>query len=240
MNMRTPDPAVDMSPALAGAPLRIYYVDDSGDGRTVILFAALCLDIATHGEASRDWMRFRDELSRDPRLQIPADAPLHSEALVGARGRHLSQSRSRDRATHRLHCREVIRRGLETIARLPGVGVRAAYRRTSDYARDRPAVFAELLTRIDSELAAERAYGVMVVDGDGSEHALRRAHQVLPTHGPRMLRDPLFLSAQSTPLLQAADLLAYSTYQTIADQENRQFMHGWSRILPWGDGPWAA
>jgi Protein of unknown function (DUF3800) len=226
-------------PAPVGVPLRIYHVDDSGDGRNLIVFGALSLDVATYGEASRHWLEFRDELAEDPRLLIPATAALHAERLAGARGLHLHRSRSTDRATHRQHCQSVILRGLETIAKLPDVKVHAAYRHTHDYARDRPEVFAAFLQQIDSDLEAQGAYGVMIMDGNGTEHALRRALQNRPARGPRMLRDLVFRSARETQLLQAADMLAYATYQALAQRPNRRFMWDWSRVLPWADGPWA-
>ncbi|MEU9048619.1 DUF3800 domain-containing protein [Kitasatospora sp. NPDC048343] len=235
------DTAVELERILSvGAPLWVYYVDDSGDGRTIAVFGALAFDLARHGEAMRDWLRFRAELAADPRLLIPEDALLHCEHLAGARGRHLHLSRSTDRETHRRHCQEVILRGLETIAKLPGVSVCAAYRRTNDYARDRPALFAAFLARINAELATAGAYGIAVVDGKDTDHALSRAYRQLSEHGRRIIAAPLFFPAREVDLLQAADKVAYSTYQSIAQRENRRFMWDWApRTLPWRDGPWA-
>lgn len=227
-----------MTITTAAAPLRLYYVDDSGDGRKIVAFAALGVDLDHSDDAMRQWLAFRAELSADARLLIPTTAPLHAEELAGVRGRHVHRARTADRELHRRHTREVILRGLHTVARFTGVRVRAVYRETDDYARDRPDLYAALLRQIDAELAATGRHGVLIVDGDGTEAALRRAHRSLSEAGRRIVGDPLFVPARENHLLQAADLVAYSAFQNIAKRENRRFMWDWfGEVLPGADGP---
>ncbi|MEV5309578.1 MULTISPECIES: DUF3800 domain-containing protein [unclassified Streptomyces] len=222
----------------AAAPLRLYYVDDSGDGRRLVSFAALGIDLAHTADAQATWLGFRAELAADARLLIPATAPLHSHELAGVRGRYVHRARSSDREQHRRHSREVILRGLHTVARLTGVRVRAVYRETDDYAHDRPGLYAALLRQIQAELAATGHHGVLIVDGDGTEDSLRRAHRNLPDDGRRIIGDPLFLPARENHLLQAADIVAYAAHQNVAKQENRRFMWDWfGAVLPGADGP---
>ncbi|MBZ9642970.1 DUF3800 domain-containing protein [Streptomyces sp. PSKA30] len=227
-----------MTITAAAAPLRLYYVDDSGDGRKLVAFAALGIDLMHSAAAMHSWLSFRAELASDARLLIPASAALHSQELAGARGRHVHRSRSTDRELHLRHSREVILRGLRTVSRITGARVRAVYRETDDYARDRPDLYAALLRHVNAELTATGHHGIMIVDGDGTEASLRHAHQRLPERERRVLGDPLFLPARQNHLLQAADMVAYAAFQNVAKQENRRFMWDWfGSVLPGADGP---
>ncbi|MEW2491782.1 DUF3800 domain-containing protein [Streptomyces sp. NPDC048411] len=177
-------------------------------------------------------------MDADARLEIPVDSSLHSVNLAGARGRHVHRSRSTDPVTHRQHCQEVILRGLRTIAATPGMRVRAVYRETGNYGRDRPALYAALLHQLNRELATSGTYGVVIVDGDGTESALRRAHRALPDEGRHIIGDPVFRPARDLDLLQAADMLAYSAYQSIAKRPSRAFMWHWfGATFPGAHGP---
>ncbi|WP_327702072.1 DUF3800 domain-containing protein [Streptomyces decoyicus] len=227
-----------MATAPSAAPLRLYFVDDGGNARTTVCFASLGIDLAHADAANQRWRAFRAELNADARLEIPADSSLHSVKLVGARGRHVHRSRSTDRDTHRQHCQEVILRGLRTIAAMPGARVRAVYRETDDYGRDRPALYAGLLRQLNAELAKSGIHGVVIVDGDGTDGALRRAHRALPDEGRHIVGDPVFRPARLLDLLQGADMLAYSAYQAIAKHPSRAFMWHWfGSTFPSAHGP---
>ncbi|MFI6516556.1 DUF3800 domain-containing protein [Spirillospora sp. NPDC050679] len=222
----------------SAAPLRLYFVDDGGDARTTVVFASLGIDLPHIDAAKRHWLDFRAELAADARLGIPADSPLHSVKLAGARGRYSHRSRSSSRATHRQHSQEVILRGLQATAAMTGVRIRAVYRETDNYGRDRPALYAALLSQLNAELAASGTYGVVIFDGDGTEGALRRAHRALPDERRHILGDPVFRPARHLDLLQAADMLAYSAYQSIAKQPSRAFMWHWfGATFPGAHGP---
>ncbi|WP_338695861.1 DUF3800 domain-containing protein [Streptomyces sp. Q6] len=222
----------------SAAPLRLYFVDDGGDARTTAVFASLGIDLPHIDTAMRHWLDFRAELAADARLEIPANSSLHSVKLAGTRGRHIHRSRSTDRATHQRHSQEVILRGLRATATMAGARVRAVYRETDNYGRDRPALYAALLSRLNAELAASGTHGVVILDGDGTEGSLRRAHRALPDAGRHIIGDPVFRPARNLDLLQAADMLAYSAYQSIAKQPSRAFMWHWfGTTFPGAHGP---
>ncbi|MEU2602443.1 DUF3800 domain-containing protein [Streptomyces hirsutus] len=208
-------------------PLRVFHMDDSGDSRTMTVFAALGIPYTQLDVAVEIWTGFRKELAADAHLRIPTDAPLHSQELAGGRGRAAFQSRSSGRDTHLLRCREVIRRGLMMTSQLPDRTVHAAYRFTDDYRRDRPALFTAFLAQLNTKLAADDEYGIVIVDGNGTESALRTAVRRLPA-ADRRICELQFISARDSHLLQAADMLAYSTFQDLAKREERRFMWGWS------------
>ncbi|MFD7836961.1 hypothetical protein [Streptomyces sp. NPDC059761] len=229
-----------MSPENSASPDRDHFIDDGGDGRTVIHFVSLGIDRAHRPAAERHWSDFRDELEVDPRLLIPASSPLHAVDLAAPRGEHAHRSRSTSPADHRRHMREVILRGLRVIAGMPGVRVRAVYRETLDYARDRPALYAAFVGELNAELAADGTYGRLTVDGNGTEVALRGAHRALPAAGRYIVGDPVFEPAKSRDLLQAADFLAYAAYQAVAKKNSRAFMWHWfATTLRDAEGPGA-
>ncbi|MFE4261127.1 hypothetical protein [Streptomyces sp. NPDC056883] len=226
-----------MSPENGATPHRDYEVDDGGDGSTSIHFAALGIDRHHRPAAERLWREFREELAVDRRLLIPTSVALHAVELAGPRGR-FHRSRSSSPEFHRRHTQEVVLRGLRVIATFPGVRVHAVHRETTDYARDRPALFAALAHDLNAELAGDGTYGRLIVDGDGREAALRGAHRTLPPEGRYLVGDPVFEPAPTRDLLQAADFLAYAAYQAVARKEPRRFMWDWfAETFPDADGP---
>ncbi|MGG2465909.1 DUF3800 domain-containing protein [Streptomyces sp. RGM 3693] len=230
-----------MATSDSAAPVRLVYVDDGGDARTLTAFAALSLRLDELEAAKRALMSFRATLETD--LGIPVDASLHAQDLVAGRGRHVYRPDlpgPAARAAHLTNCRAVIHRQLQVIAELPGAQVTAVHRATDDYGRDRPALYRAWLARTNARLAASGEHAVVVLDGDGSERALIRAHRELPDADRRIQGDPVFLSARLNYFLQAADVLAFAAYQSVAKRPERAFMHDWfGTALPTADGPGA-
>ncbi|MGW5401455.1 DUF3800 domain-containing protein [Streptomyces sp. NPDC003952] len=226
-----------MSSENGATPHRDYEVDDGGDGSTRILFAALGIDRPYRATAERLWQEFRAQLAADPRTLIPAHIALHAVELAGPRGqfRHV---RGSSPEYHRRHMQEVILRGLRVIAAMPGARVHCVHRETTDYARDRPALFAALAHDLNAELAEDGTHGRLIVDGDGREVSLREAHRTLSPEGRYLVGDPVFEPARTRDLLQAADFLAYAAYQAVAERESRRFMWHWfAETFPDAGGP---
>ncbi|MBL1091993.1 MULTISPECIES: hypothetical protein [Streptomyces] len=226
----------------SAAPLRIIYGDDAGDARTITAFASLSVHLDDLAAAKQELLRFRASLEEDPALRLPIHASLHAQDLAAGRGRHLYRAglTGADREAHLAACRGVIRRGLETVAAVPGARVTAVYRETDDYGRDRPALQRAWLTRVNADLAAADEYGVVIVDGDGTDTCLVDAYHALPERDRRIVGVPLFESARINYFLQAADLLAYAAYQSVAKRPEREFLWDWfGATLPWADGPTA-
>ncbi|MFB7409532.1 DUF3800 domain-containing protein [Streptomyces sp. NPDC056202] len=188
--------------------------------------------------ARQIWQGFRTELAADPRLLIPAHAQLHAVDLARARGPHLHVSRSTDRCVHKRNTRDVILRGLQTIATMPSGQVRVVYRRTERYGRDRPDLFAVLLAEIDAELAEAGTRGIVLVDGDGTERALAAAITRLPDGGRRIAGGVRFRRSRDHDLLQAADMIAYTGHQAVAKRDaGIEMAHWFGATFPHAVGP---
>ncbi|MEU7068545.1 DUF3800 domain-containing protein [Streptomyces narbonensis] len=225
-----------MSPGNRAA--RLYAIDDGGDGRSLVSFASLSLELPLLRAARHIWQGFRSQLAADPRLLIPTHAQLHAVDLARARGPHLHVSRSTDRSVHKRNTREVILRGLHTIADMPSGRVRVVYRRTERYGQDRPDLFAVLLAEIDAELAEAGTRGIVFVDGNGTERALADALRRLPDGGRRIAGGIRFRRARDHDLLQAADMIAYSAHQAVAKRDaGIEMAHWFGAALPHAEGP---
>jgi Protein of unknown function (DUF3800) len=215
--------------------VRVVYVDDSGNARDLAVIGWLAIDVPRWVEALEHWKAFRTELYEDEKVRIPVDYEFHAVNFIPGRGRP-SLLESWNLQKH--HRGAVAIRALRTIAKMPGAQVGAAYRRTDDYARSRVELYEAWLRRLNTDLASHNSYAMVIVDGDGSEHALRRAHRGLPANQRRVIDDALHQPADQSHFLQCADLLAYTAYQNIARNPGREFMRDWFRSrLPQADGP---
>ncbi|WP_198168509.1 DUF3800 domain-containing protein [Herbidospora yilanensis] len=219
---------------------RTLYVDDSGDSRALMIFAALDLENRFIPEAHIRWARFREEIACEG--LIPAHVPLHAVKLIGGRGLHLHSyneyGRSRER--HRQYLRNVVWRGLQVVADMPGICIRVAYRRTLLHKTDRPELYLAMITELNRDLAESDQRAEVLIDGDGTDPSFRRAHHYLSAVNCRIEEKPLFLPAAQCGLLQAADLVAYTAHQSLAVNRNRSFMWDWfKQSFPQAQGPTA-
>ncbi|MEU1373296.1 DUF3800 domain-containing protein [Streptomyces triculaminicus] len=215
--------------------LRVFYVDDSGNARDVAALGWLEVDVRRWNAAMEDWRRFRTELYEDEKTRIPVDYEFHAVKFIPGRGNpSLLESWNRQKR----HRGPVALRALEVIAGMPGTRAGAVYRRTGDYAHDRIDLYRTWLRRLNDELRASDSYAMVIVDGDGTEHAYRRVHRELSGAGRRVIEDSLFQPAGESHFLQCADLVAYTAYQSVVRHPGKRFMWDWfGSRLPLAQGP---
>jgi hypothetical protein len=219
---------------------RTLYVDDSGDSRNLMIFSCLDLDDCFLLEAHTHWVRFREEIAREGVLA--AHVPLHAVNLIGGRGRHVHSydEHGLSRERHRQYMRNVVWRGLQAIADMPSIRVRVAYRRIFLSKTDRPELYLAMLTEMNRDLADSDEIAKVIIDGDGTNPSFREAHRRLPAVNRRIDGNPIFLPSARCDLLQAADLVAYAAYQSLAANPNRSFMWDWfKQAFPQAHGPMA-
>ncbi|MCC3769891.1 DUF3800 domain-containing protein [Streptomyces sp. UNOC14_S4] len=214
---------------------RVVYVDDSGNARDVAALGWLDVDARTWNVAMEDWKRFRVQLYEDEKTQIPVDYEFHAVNFVPGRGNpSVLESWNRQKR----HRGPVALKALDVIARMPGVRTGAVYRRTKDYARDRVDLYRAWLHRLNEELVATDSHAVVIVDGDGTEHAYRRVHRELAGVARRIVEDSVFQPARENHFLQCADLVAYTAFQSVIRAPGKQFMWDWYRSrLPLAQEP---
>ncbi|MFC4008599.1 DUF3800 domain-containing protein [Nonomuraea purpurea] len=219
---------------------RTTYVDDSGNSRDFMLFSGLDFDNRFLPEARAYWVHFREELAGEGILA--AHVPLHAVDLIGGRGRHIHSygEHGLSRTRHRQYLRDVVRRGLQVVADMPGIRIRIAYRNALLGKRDRPELYLAMLTDMNRDLAERSEMARIIIDGNGTDPSFRRAHRRLPAANRSINGDPIFLPAKRCDLLQAADLVAYAAFQSLAAAPNRSFMWDWlKQTFPQMHGPLA-
>ncbi|MGW1978739.1 DUF3800 domain-containing protein [Streptomyces sp. NPDC001889] len=216
------------------SPVSLYYLDDSGDSRMAVA-GWLRVDVRAWRDAERMWKALRGELHADPDLNIQADDTLHAVNLAGGRGRPLHTIPGRGPTdAEKTRFRNVIQRGLRTVAAMPGVTAGAAYRAGAT----REELYTALVMELNRRHRTVDSFAMLCVDGNGTEHTLREAHRRLPHSDRHIIEDPFFAPARGKHLLQAADFVAYTAFQSVVGHTRRDFMKGWfAELLPAAEGP---
>ncbi len=192
----------------------MFYADDSGnleEGWIVYGWVELAVEhwdaVLTH------WLTFRKRLVAD--YGIPTAEELHLTALVNGRGHVSTAPPSRfvrqGETLWKPLGREVAVRCLEAVRECPHIEIGVCFRRSSlrnkNINRDREAVYSSLVALWDSQLHRSREYGIVGMDGDGSDPIYYNAHRALSLSTRRIIEDPMFHSSRRSQWTQIADIV---------------------------------
>ena len=215
------------TPPATNSNFHYFYLDDSGaqdTGFVVYSWIEACPEAWPAG--LRHWLDLRKELYRD--YQVGADEELHATAIYG--GRKLpSTSAMFNQSKKQRH--ELLERATEAIGQNPHIKIGTVYRRTSDrgkkYARHRTEVYGKLISHLDGRLIADDHYGQIFMDGDGSDRTYHQAHRSLPLATRRILEDPIYQGSHLSQWVQMADIVAWTTYQSILQYPGKEEPARW-------------
>jgi hypothetical protein len=190
---------------------RSFYVDDSGAHDTgFIVYSWLEVTPGCWASGLRHWLNLRKDLYAQ--YQVGADEELHATVIYG--GRKMPSTSA-----------------IEEIGKNKDVRLGTVYRLTTatgkDYAAERANVYEALLAHLDQRLLASGEYGSVHMDGDGSDPTYLRAHRNLKLDTRRILEDPYFQSSNVSQWVQMADLVAWTTYQSILKFPGKEIPAGW-------------
>ncbi|MGW1044043.1 DUF3800 domain-containing protein [Streptomyces sp. NPDC002547] len=217
---------------------RIFYIDDSGAESTgYIVYGWLEVALEHWSASLRCWLDFRKQLYQH--TGIPADYELHATKFITGRS---NPSIHHEWNRHKRLRGRVAQDALATIETMPGTRAGAVWRRTTKtgraYYAERASVYEALLHHLDDTLARVGDHGIIVMDGDGTDPAYRREHRKLKLATRNIVEDPWFIGSHASQPVQAADLLAYTAYQTVLRHPGKRFMwHWWPTLLPNAYGP---
>lgn len=208
-------------------PLRLFYIDDSGAVETGYISYSW-IEVTPDGwrEGLQAWLELRKALYAE--YQIPPSVELHATKLVSGRG---EPSTNPGVNTSKAQRREIMELALGAIGSAPGLAVGTAFRRTETtrraYAAERAALYENLINHLDTRLTATSEFGMVFMDGNGNDPSYQRAHRGLKLPHRRIIEDPLFQGSHLSQWVQMADLVAWSTYQSLLRHPAKKFTWAW-------------
>ncbi|GAA12650.1 hypothetical protein GOALK_056_00830 [Gordonia alkanivorans NBRC 16433] len=210
----------------------MIYVDDSGhpaSGLHVYGWIEFSPDHWSSVLAS--WLDTRKMLWREYRIAVTKE--LHTTEYVNGRGR-ISKGVP-DRHVHagveywKDFGREVAEVCLETLRCTEGLRVGAVYRRgdPGEIATTKRDLYADLVARIEVELAASGGLGLVFMDGDGNDPTYRTTHRGLDLRRRRLIEDAVHIDSATSQLVQMADLVAWSANSHVDRHAHNEFAWQW-------------
>ncbi|MFQ6197819.1 hypothetical protein [Streptomyces sp. NPDC000405] len=222
-------------PTRPSLPDSIYLLDDSGNADMSFFGFIRVPWVQGWSDVHVAWTAFLEKLQVNPHFTYGAGGPLHAVDLVAGRGR-LLHPEAGPAPTNRQKsaAAQVVFQGLEALAKVPGLAVGAVYR----HGATREDLYADLVEMLNNQHAHAGTSCQFIVDGNGTERALRAAHRRLPADRRHILGDPLLVPARQTPILQAADFVTHAAFQSVARHPRRSFMWDWYlRVFPEAGAP---
>ncbi|SEG73843.1 hypothetical protein SAMN04489712_110161 [Thermomonospora echinospora] len=215
-----------MHPPTTEDPIRLFYVDDSGASDIgIISYSWIQFSARDEPSVTGWWHDLRREL--DLRYQVPGEVEWHSTHMVRGDGR---PSRNEEFNQSRSMRREAMEFVLSMISACEELRVGTVYRHTGkngrEYYTEKMALYGRMISHIDLRLAGTRERAMMTVDG--REWDRDRLEQGYRTARPRNFTGPPVLeSTERMPLLQAADIVAWTTYQSLRRYPGKELISSW-------------
>lgn len=194
----------------------------------IVVYGWVELLIPDWREALRGWLDWRHDLYRS--IGIPADYELHATKVVNGRGRPTGTPWDEVKS----HRTPVMRDALRVITTLPGLCTGAVFQRSKPgvkYHHNKADAYAKLVHYLDACLASADEFGMIIMDGDGTDPSYRIAHRDLNLATRRLIEDPLFQGSHHSQWVQMADLVAYSAYMHLARIPTKEHTWNWYRDI---------
>lgn len=210
----------------------LIYVDDSGHQQSGLVVYGWVRFAPSHWPLIlRRWLELRKRLYREFRIHIETE--LHSTDYIHGR-KHVTekppQRHVHDGVTYWKNLgREVATILLEEISSLEGLTAGAVYRRyaPNPAAAQKVDVYRALIMQWEAELTDAAQYGMVFVDGDGTDSSYQTAHRGLELDHRRILEDPIMTQSSMSQLVQIADLVAWCAFVTVERHPSQEFAWGW-------------
>jgi len=212
---------------VASTPLRLFYVDDSGAEITgFATFSWIELRIDDWKPGLRQVLNWRKGLMSAHR--IPPLYELHATKFANGRGNpSLDEEWNRKKSNRSVVMDECV----NFLAERSWVGMGTVYSKTTfrgvPFAKERARVYQELVKLIDGRLLSAGEFGLLVMDGDGTDDSYISAHRSLPLQTRCLIEDPIFQNSHRSQWVQLADITAYSAYQHLLQHESKRFAWPW-------------
>jgi hypothetical protein len=209
----------------------MFYVDDSGAEKAgLALFGWIEVELSAWTETLGHVLAWREHLST--KFGIPKSYELHAVDFVNGRGNPSATDLSWNRFKSQ---RAVIAEDLCLRMRSWPLKAQALYQETTarrhQYKRICEQLYVELVEKRNAALVQQGHQGLVIVDGDGTDPAYRRAHRKLSLSDRAIIEDPMFQHSDDSQLIQIADFVAYSAYLALHRPQGKESMWGWFDLL---------
>ena len=208
----------------------LIYIDDSGAESTgIAAFGWFAVPTNRWSEGLGDLLQWRADL--DHETHIPVTYELHATKFAGGRGRPTTVG---DGSLSKAERARVLTESFTRFALFDWITVGSSYthaRSGHRYHDEKVRAYRDAIERIETWLEDNDSTAIVIMDGDGSDKALARAHRTLPRRTRRVLEDPLFLDSATSQWVQVADLIAYAAYQSVLHDRHRAFAWPWYPAL---------
>lgn len=215
---------------------RIFYVDDSGAETTGIAsYSWVSVLLDDWRAALSEVLAWREHLNTT--YGIPKHYELHATKFANGRGNpSLDDAWNRSKANRSVVLDESFNRFAEWGWMTAGTIYSQGNDRREGFKKRRHRVYSKLVHQLDGDLHKANEWGMLVMDGDGSDTSYISAHRELDIATRSLLEDPGFQHSSRTQWVQVADLVAYAAYQHIAEIPEKQFAWQWYPTLVSGSG----
>lgn len=222
---------------VSGPISRFIYADDSGQlDRGWIVYGWLELDARHWDTVLAHWLTFRKQLVTD--YAVPVSQEIHTTDVVNGRSRDSisinppQRIRAGNPTWKAALGREVLERCLETIKTCPHIEVGVAYfqsdKQGRDITEDRELAYTRLVAMWDDQLRVQKDYGIVGMDGDGTDPIYYNAHRALDDlFNRRIIEDPMFHSSKRSQWTQMADVIAWSGFTHLYRHDANEFAWNW-------------
>lgn len=216
---------------VAPRPTRLIYVDDSGAEQTgYATFSWLEVSLDDWRSGLAEILKWRAHLTKQ--YGIPKHYELHAVNFANGRGNPSVHEAWNRRKAHRS---AVFDEAFTRFSHWSWLRAGTVYSKTElprdAFARERARVYTELVRHLDSRLDANGEWGLLVMDGDGSDTSYITAHRELPIETRALIEDPAFQHSSRSQWVQLADLTAYASYQALAQIPEKKFAWNWYDML---------
>lgn len=201
--------------------MRFRYIDDSGAESTGwVVYGWLEMSVDNWHPALRRLLELRKQLHTT--YNVSPTTELHCTKYFNGRSR-ISDGHSGGYIDPQKLGKDVAQDVLQALGELRKDGIaefglvaRQTSMKGKNFRREKAEVYEALVRRWDASLKADNTFGMIHMDGDGTDPAYYQGHRMLKLDSPerrRVIEDPLFHDSQRSQLVQAADHVAYFGYR---------------------------
>lgn len=213
----------------------MIYVDDSGaEAQGLIVYGWVEVSPPEWRVALRMWLEVRKQLVAQYNVPVPQE--LHATEFINGRATIYTNPPPRFVTAQGVVLKKDLGHAvaidcLTALRDCPQIRVGAVYRQTqargADYAREKYRLYADLIRRIDGQLAVTGSFGFITMDGQ--DQLYRQAHRALDLDSRHVIEDPAFHDSKHSQWTQMADLVSYSAYLHLTNRPGKEFGRDWFR-----------